>query len=65
MDDALELAMTQLALISLLVTEYDEALHFYFNKLNFELLEDTPLSESNDPRPEGVALGSPPWGAVT
>mgnify|MGYP001284778808 CR=1 FL=1 len=38
--------MTRLALISLLVADYDQALHFYIDKLNFELLEDTRLTES-------------------
>lgn len=31
--------------IALVVKDYDEAIHFYVNKLNFELLEDTQLSE--------------------
>lgn len=31
--------------ISLLVKDYDEAIDFYVNKLNFELVEDTKRSE--------------------
>ena len=33
-----------IANIALVVTDYDEAIAFYTKKLNFELLEDTPLS---------------------
>jgi catechol 2,3-dioxygenase-like lactoylglutathione lyase family enzyme len=32
--------------ISILVKDYDEAIEFYTNKLNFELIEDTRLSET-------------------
>lgn len=35
-----------LALISVLVYNYDEAIVFYTEKLNFILVEDTPLSET-------------------
>lgn len=35
----------ELALIALVVSDYDEAIDFYTNKLNFELLEDTKLSD--------------------
>lgn len=35
-----------IALISLLVSDYDEAIQFYTNKLNFTLSEDTPLTET-------------------
>src|SRR6188474_3255398 len=35
-----------LALISLLVHDYDEAIAFYVGKLNFTLLEDTVMSET-------------------
>lgn len=34
-----------LAHIALLVNDYDEAINFYVNKLNFDLIEDTKLSE--------------------
>lgn len=33
--------------ISLVVKDYDEAINFYVNKLNFELLEDTEQPEQN------------------
>ena len=35
----------RIAHISLLVNDYDEAIEFYTRKLNFELIEDTPLSD--------------------
>ena len=35
-----------IASIALVVKEYDEAIDFYVNKLNFVLLEDTKLSET-------------------
>jgi quercetin dioxygenase-like cupin family protein/uncharacterized glyoxalase superfamily protein PhnB len=35
-----------LAQIALVVTDYDEAIRFYTEKLNFTLLEDTPLSDT-------------------
>ena len=31
-----------IGLIAFLVREYDEAIHYFVNKLNFELIEDTP-----------------------
>lgn len=36
----------RIAHIALLVREYDEAIDFYVNKLNFELIEDTRLNET-------------------
>lgn len=36
----------QLAHIALLVNDYDEAIQFYTQKLSFELIEDTVLSET-------------------
>lgn len=36
----------RLALLSVLVADYDEAIQFYTQKLHFQLLEDTPLSET-------------------
>ena len=36
----------QIVQIALVVDDYDEAIEFYTRKLNFELLEDTRLSES-------------------
>ena len=35
-----------IAYIALVVADYDEAIHFYTEKLNFILLEDTVLSET-------------------
>ena len=40
--------MTQsLGLIALVVRDYDEALEFYINKLDFELVEDTYIPDQN------------------
>lgn len=36
----------QLAHIAVVVKEYDEAIEFYTQKLNFDLIEDTALSET-------------------
>lgn len=36
----------QLAHIALVVADYDEAIAFYTNKLHFDLIEDTSLSEA-------------------
>jgi catechol 2,3-dioxygenase-like lactoylglutathione lyase family enzyme len=36
----------RLAHIALVVNDYDEAISFYTNKLDFELIEDTPQSET-------------------
>ncbi len=36
----------QIAHIALLVDDYDKAIQFYTEKLNFELVEDTVLSET-------------------
>ncbi len=36
----------QIAHVALVVRDYDEAIDFYVNKLGFELLEDTPLSDT-------------------
>ena len=51
-----------LAHIALVVADYDEAIDFYTNKLNFKLLEDTPLAENKrwirvaPPDSDGCAL---------
>lgn len=34
-----------LALTTIIVRDYDEAIAFYVNKLGFDLIEDTPLSD--------------------
>ncbi|MGB5819166.1 MAG: VOC family protein [Saonia sp.] len=36
----------QIALVSLVVKDYDEAIHFYTEKLGFTLVEDTKLDDS-------------------
>jgi catechol 2,3-dioxygenase-like lactoylglutathione lyase family enzyme len=36
----------QLGQLSLLVKDYDEAIHYYTQTLGFELLEDTPMTET-------------------
>lgn len=36
----------RVVLLTLLVRDYDEAIRFYVDKLGFELIEDTPLSET-------------------
>jgi catechol 2,3-dioxygenase-like lactoylglutathione lyase family enzyme len=36
----------QIAHIALVVDDYDEAIRFYIEKLNFKLIEDTVLSET-------------------
>ena len=36
----------KIALISLVVHDYDEAIEFYTQKLNFDLIEDTEMSPS-------------------
>ena len=36
----------KIAQITLLVKDYDEAIHFYVNKLNFKLVEDTVLDQN-------------------
>jgi catechol 2,3-dioxygenase-like lactoylglutathione lyase family enzyme len=38
--------MQTIGLIALVVRDYDEAIDFYVNKLGFELLEDTKLSDT-------------------
>ena len=35
----------RLAYITLMVDDYDKAIDFYINKMNFKLIEDTTLSE--------------------
>jgi catechol 2,3-dioxygenase-like lactoylglutathione lyase family enzyme len=50
--------MQELAHISLLVKDYDQAIEFYTKKLNFKLIEDTPLSDT-----KRWVLVSPPGSA--
>lgn len=35
----------RIASVTLVVNDYDEAIEFYTQKLNFELLEDTPMGD--------------------
>lgn len=37
----------RIAMVSLVVRDYDEALEFYVGKLGFELIEDTPVPEQD------------------
>ena len=43
--------MSQLSLVALVVRDYDPAIDFFVNVLQFELIEDTP-SLTNDGRPK-------------
>ena len=52
-----------LALTTLVVRDYDEAIAFYRDALGFELVEDSP-SLTNDGRPKRWVVVRPP-GAVT
>ena len=50
-----------LALVTLLVRDYDEAIDFYINKLNFELVHDYQLEEDKRwvvVRPPGTGTAS-------
>ncbi|WP_375447936.1 VOC family protein [uncultured Fibrella sp.] len=38
--------MPYIAQLALVVADYDEAIRFYVDKLNFTLVEDTPLSDT-------------------
>lgn len=51
----------KLALVSIVVDDYDKAIAFYTQKLGFELVEDTPLSSTKRwvvVRPVGSPAGS-------
>ena len=41
-----EIMKQHIAHIALVVDDYDKAIKFYTEKLNFDLIEDTPLSET-------------------
>lgn len=41
------MASQRIAMVSLVVRDYDEAIHFFVEKLGFELIEDTPVPEQN------------------
>jgi catechol 2,3-dioxygenase-like lactoylglutathione lyase family enzyme len=55
--------MSQLELVSLVVREYEPAIDFFVNVLQFELVEDAP-SLTNDGRPKRWVVVRPA-GAVT
>lgn len=49
----------QLVQVALVVADYDEAIRFYTNVLGFDLVEDTPMSETKrwvvvKPKGEGI-----------
>jgi len=55
--------MAQLELVALVVREYEPAIEFFVNVLQFDLVEDTP-SLTNDGRPKRWVVVRPP-GTVT
>src|SRR6185369_10315478 len=55
--------MSHLELVALVVREYDAAIRFFVDVLQFELVEDSP-STTNDGRPKRWVVVRPP-GAVT
>jgi uncharacterized glyoxalase superfamily protein PhnB len=40
-------SLQSLAMITIVVDDYDRAINWYTEKLNFELLENTPMGEAN------------------
>jgi catechol 2,3-dioxygenase-like lactoylglutathione lyase family enzyme len=46
----------QLALATVLVREYDEAIAFFVDTLGFTLVEDTPVSDADDPTKRWVVV---------
>jgi len=55
--------MTQLELVALVVREYDPAIEFFVNVLQFKLVEDVP-SLTNDGRPKRWVVVRPPNAAT-
>lgn len=53
--------MSHLSLVALIVREYDPAIDFFVNVLQFELVEDTP-SLTNDGRPKRWVVVRPVGG---
>jgi catechol 2,3-dioxygenase-like lactoylglutathione lyase family enzyme len=51
--------MSFVALVTIVVADYDEAIAFYTKVLGFELAEDSP-SETNDGRPKRWVVVRPP-----
>ena len=55
--------MAHLELTAIIVTDYDEAIAFFTNVLDFELTEDSP-SLTNDGRPKRWVVVTPKGGAT-
>lgn len=55
--------MSHLALVALIVKEYDRAIDFFVNVMGFELVEDIP-SLTNDGRPKRWVVVRPGGGAT-
>jgi catechol 2,3-dioxygenase-like lactoylglutathione lyase family enzyme len=53
--------MSHLQLVALIVRDYDAAIRFFVDVLQFELVEDTP-SLTNDGRPKRWVVVRPPGG---
>src|SRR6186997_1460091 len=53
--------MTHLELVALVVRDYDAAIRFFVDVLQFELVEDTP-SQTNDGRPKRWVVVRPGGG---
>jgi catechol 2,3-dioxygenase-like lactoylglutathione lyase family enzyme len=55
--------MSHLELVTIVVREYDPAIDFFVNVLQFELVEDVP-SRTNDGRPKRWVVVRPPRAAT-
>ncbi|MGI9044501.1 MAG: VOC family protein [Gemmatimonadaceae bacterium] len=55
--------MAHLALVALVVPDYDPAIDFFVRKLGFDLVEDVP-SLTNDGRPKRWVVVRPPGGTT-
>jgi catechol 2,3-dioxygenase-like lactoylglutathione lyase family enzyme len=55
--------MSHLALVALIVRDYDAAIDFFVNVLQFDLVEDVP-SLTNDGRPKRWVVVRPPGGVT-
>ena len=53
--------MSHLTLVALMVRDYDRAIEFFVNVLQFDLIEDEP-SSTNDGRPKRWVVVRPPGG---
>jgi catechol 2,3-dioxygenase-like lactoylglutathione lyase family enzyme len=56
--------MSNLALVALVVRDYDPAIRFFVDVLGFELVEDVP-SLTNDGRPKRWVVVRPPGGTAS